>query len=79
MDDMPPVIVDRDHLGSFLDSEVLTADHYVVSRDATGRVLLEPIVVSNPLEVDLLADPAFRARMTLAATEPAELLDLDSP
>ena len=54
---------------------MLTEQRYIVTADASGRVILEPAVVMTRTEERLLADPAFRSAITAAAAEP---LDLDS-
>ena len=71
-------LVEKDSRGRLSLGSVLTSDRYLVSCDAHGRVVLEPAVVLTAAEERLLADSAFRADMTIAATEPAQALDLDS-
>lgn len=73
-----PFLVEKDARGRVSLGQVLTADRYLVSRDAEGRVILEPAVVMTAAEERLLADGAFRSRMTAAANEPAQPLDLDA-
>ena len=75
---MAPFIAERESIGRVLADEILTAEHYLVSRERDGRVILEPVAVDDSLEARLLADDEFRARVDAAAKESAELLDLDN-
>lgn len=78
MKPMTPFLVEKDSRGRVSLGQVLTTDRYLVSRDAEGRVILEPAVVMTVAEERLLADASFRTRLTAAAEEPAEPLDLDA-
>ena len=71
-------LVEKDSRGRLSLGQVLTEQRYLVTVDRSGRVILEPAVVMTRTEERLLADPAFRSAMTTAASEPTEVLDLDS-
>ncbi|MGY6501016.1 MAG: hypothetical protein ACXIVQ_09020 [Acidimicrobiales bacterium] len=53
------------------------ADRFIVYRDPSGRIVLEPAVVMTATEARLLGDPGFVRRMSDAATAPTEPLDFD--
>lgn len=71
-------LVEKDSRGRVSLGQVLTEQRYLVTVDSGGRVILEPAVVMTRTEARLLADPAFRTAMTIAASEPTEPLDLDA-
>lgn len=72
-----PILFQKDSRGRLPLGQLLQHDRYLGVRDRQGRIILEPAVVLTATEQRLLSDPAFIARMSEAATQPTEDLDLD--
>lgn len=72
------LLVEPDSRGRVSLGALLAPGRYLASVDGEGRVVLEPAVVLTATEERLLSDPDFRARMTSAASEPVDPLDLEA-
>lgn len=73
-----PILFQKDSRGRLPLGQLLDHDRYLGVRDSEGRVILEPAVVMTAIEQRLLGDADFVTRMTAAASEPVEDLDLES-
>lgn len=71
------ILLEKDRRGRIALGKVADAERYLVHREANGRIILEPAVVMSAIEERLLADPAFIARMTTAASASAFRLDMN--
>lgn len=72
-----PILFQKDSRGRLPLGQLLDHDRYLGTRDREGRIILEPAVVLSVTEQRLLSDPDFVTRMTQAASQPAEDLDLE--
>jgi hypothetical protein len=72
-----PILFQKDSRGRLALGPLLDHDRYLGVRDSEGRIILEPAVVLTTIEQRLLADQRFIARMTEAANQPTEDLDLE--
>jgi hypothetical protein len=70
-------LVQKDNRGRVSLGAVMTDDRYLVTRDAEGRIVLEPVVVMTATEQRLLSSPAFIRKMTEAADAPVVRIELD--
>lgn len=71
-----PILFQKDSRGRLPLGQLLDHDRYLGVRDSEGRIILEPAVVLTVTEQRLLSDASFVARMTEAASQPVEDLDL---
>lgn len=71
------ILVEKDSRGRIALGKVADADRYLVRREPSGRIILEPAVVMTATEERLLSDAAFIERMTEAASAPTSPLNLD--
>lgn len=71
------LLVQKDARGRVSLGALMTDDRYLVTRDAQGRIILEPAVVMTATEQALLTDPGFIRKMTEEAAAPAARMELD--
>lgn len=77
-DHAAPVLVVLDNRKRAPLGRIATHSHYLVHREASGRIVLEPAAILTETELKVRDDDRFWARVNRALDEPTDPMDLDA-